>query len=203
MKLIEYLPKFLQEIIEFKELFESDDIELENLKLRLEKVLNEAIINSAEDYGLERYEKMLNITNISDKLDIRRLNILLKLNNKVKYTYKWLISKLNEILGNDNYKIYYDFNNYELTIEVSLDYSEIGEVFKKFLQEVIPANIKLDYRFYSNFKCNHGAIVVDKSYVSLCTEINRYIDDISVNQHSIVGVNLNVKDYIQIEEVEK
>lgn len=37
MKLIEYLPNFMQDIKEFKELFSAEDIEIEQLKIAIKK----------------------------------------------------------------------------------------------------------------------------------------------------------------------
>ena len=61
MKLIEYLPNFMQDIKEFKELFSAEDIEIEQLKVAIEKIFSEIIVKTAEGYGLDRYEKIYQI----------------------------------------------------------------------------------------------------------------------------------------------
>jgi len=62
MKIIEYVPNFLQEVREFKILSNIEDEELEKLKLQIDNILKEVIVNTSEDYGLKRYEKIYNIT---------------------------------------------------------------------------------------------------------------------------------------------
>ena len=54
MKLNDYMPPYLSNIREFKQIFSTEDIELENLLLEVNKIPNEIIVKTAESYGLER-----------------------------------------------------------------------------------------------------------------------------------------------------
>jgi len=60
-------------------------------------------------YGLDRYEKIYNLSNDTNDLTARRYNILAKINNRVPYTMNWLKNKLNNTIGKENYKINIDF----------------------------------------------------------------------------------------------
>lgn len=164
MKLIEYLPEFLQEIKEFKALFESENIEIENLRGRLDEIINESLVNTAKGYGLERYEKIYNIKNMQSTIDTRRILILLRMNNRTQYTYKWLINVLNETIGNRNYKLLLDYNNYKLYIDISLDHTEAMKLLKKDLVKQIPANIEIEYTLFSNMEITTECLMRQKSY---------------------------------------
>ena len=83
MKLNDYMPPYLSNIREFKQIFSTEDIELENLLLEVNKIPNEIIVKTAESYGLERYEKIYGIKNIAETLEARRVAILLKINSNV------------------------------------------------------------------------------------------------------------------------
>ena len=60
-KLIEHLPRFLRDIKEYKETCSVEEIELKNLESKIEEIIIEASAETANSYGLERYEKVLNI----------------------------------------------------------------------------------------------------------------------------------------------
>lgn len=143
MKLIEYLPEFLREMREFKELFTIEDIELEKLSKAIEDTTKETIVNTAESYGLERYEKIYRITDIAETIEGRRTNILFKMNSKAPYTFQWLINTLNVAIGEGNYSIEMDYENYKLTINVLAIYKNIAKDLEKSLRKEIPANLVL------------------------------------------------------------
>ena len=71
MKIIEYLPPVLAEIREFKILGESEDLQLNNLKYEINSLTNELFVTTAEGVGLDRWEKILNITNSSTDVEFR------------------------------------------------------------------------------------------------------------------------------------
>ena len=58
MNLIKYMPPFLKEVREFKEIFGAEDIQIEKLNNQINSMLREVIVKTAEDYGLRRYEKI-------------------------------------------------------------------------------------------------------------------------------------------------
>lgn len=56
------------------------------------------------------------------------------MNNRTPYTLKWLRSKLDEMVGKENYTLKIDYNSYTLTIRFDAFYSEATEIFKKTLK---------------------------------------------------------------------
>lgn len=181
MKLIEYLPKFMQDIREFKELFSSEDIEIEKLNAAIEKITDEVIVKRAQDYGLERYEKIYNTVNTSSNLETRRLNILSKMNNRTPFTIKWLQSKLNEMVGKENYTLEINYNSYTLTIRFDAFYSEATEIFKKDLKKQIPANILLGITLYSYCDTYIGSTIIQKEYKTLTIDASTIIEKEQIN----------------------
>ena len=198
MKLINYLPYFLSNVLEFKELFNSEDIELENLRAGIDSILKEVIVNTAESYGLERYEKIFNITNISPNLDTRRINILLKMNNNIPPTYKWLLNKLNELVGEGNYKITPDFNNYKLRIDFLLKYTEAGEIIKQELKRKMPANIELTATFYTKINLAMGGSIKKIDYQKLNVILEEETEKYTINNVNVNSSNISSQDYSDI-----
>ena len=153
MKLIEYLPNFMQDIKEFKELFSTEDIEIEQLKIAIEKIFSEIIVKTVESYGLKKYEKMYKIINIAETIEARRVNILFKINNRIPFTSKWLISTLNEAIGKDNYKIDILNDKYIVNIGINYKYKDSAKELNKDLKQTLPANLEVVVYLFQENEC--------------------------------------------------
>ena len=203
MKLNEYMPPFLKDVREFKEIFNVEDIEIEKLKKEVDNILKEVIVKTAENYGIKRYEKIYNITNPSKTIEARRMQILFKINNRVPYSYKWLINTINEAIGEENYKITAEFNNYKLHIEIDLIYTEAAEILKKDLVKKMPANIELDYRLKASGNCWYGTILVQKTYMFLKTIVDKETYNEKAKLTQKFAGNMQVQEYLDIKECER
>ena len=148
MKLIEYIPLFLQSIREYQLIFNVEDVEIEKLKEQVEKILKEVVVETAQGYGLDRYEKIYNIQNNTTDIATRRYTILSKINNRLPYSLNWLKNKLNNTIGKDNYKIEVDYDNYSIKIEIMALYKDIALLLNMDLKEQLPANLQITVNLF-------------------------------------------------------
>lgn len=146
MKIIEYLPSVLAEIREFKVLGEAEDLQLDNLKTEINSLTNELFVTTAERVGLDRWEKILNITNSSTDVEFRRFRILSRLNS----FGLTLNQRLSSIVGSGNYKADYYFKEYRLKVSLTLDTKEYEKEVRRMLDEVVPANLLIDFGLLYN-----------------------------------------------------
>ena len=167
MKIIEYIPNFLQNVREFKIISNLEDEELENIRLQIDKILKEVVVETSESYGLERYEKIYNINTINEDIDIRRFNIISKINNKAPFTIKWLDNKLKKLVGEENYKINVDYNNYKVTISIVYLFGDIANTLQKDLIELLPANLIIQINLFSNCNLHLANIAHEKQHIKL------------------------------------
>lgn len=167
MKTIEYMPNFLQNVREFKIMSNLEDEELEKLKLQIDNILKEVIVNTSEDYGLQRYEKIYNINVVSDDIDVRRFNIISKINNNAPFTYRWLDNKLKQLVGENNYKINIEYDNYKVIISIAYLFGDIANTLQKDLRELLPANLVLQINLFSNCNLYLASIVHEKQHIKL------------------------------------
>lgn len=167
MKIIEYMPNFLQDVREFKIISNSEDEELEKLKIQIDNILKEVIVNTSKDYGLRRYEKIYNINVVSDDIEVRRRNVLSKMNNKIPFSLKWLDNKLKQLVGEGNYKINIDYNNYKLIISVFYLFENIKDTLQKELIYLLPANLIIQMNLFSNCNLYLASIVHEKQRIKL------------------------------------
>lgn len=133
-------------IREYKQLGATEDAELANIWEVLDRIRSELYINTAESLGLERWESILGIVNTSDDVAFRRFRILSRLNS----TNFTLNQRLTAIVGADNYKIDYYFKEYKLKVSLTLDTKEYEKEVRRMLDEVVPANLIIDFGLLYN-----------------------------------------------------
>lgn len=197
MKLVEYMPPYLKNVLEFNKIFDAEDIEVENMRYSINTMLREVIVKTARSYGLKRYEKIYNITNEAETIEARRMNILFKINNRVPYTLRWLINTLNESIGEENYKLV--ANGYELHITINLEYTEAAEMLKSNLVKQIPANIQLDYQLETKINEFVGAAISRQDYINLNAVAFERIEDLKINENNDIGINVINKEYVNLQ----
>ena len=192
-KLIEYMPPFLKNVREFNKIFDAEDIELEELDYNLKKMLTEVIVKMADSYGLDRYENIYNINNTSNNIEIRRINILNKINDILPFTLKWLHNKLEEALGEGNFHIDIDYNNYSIKITILGLSMEIADIYRENLRQQLPANMVIVFDLQINNNIVIGSTIVQKEYNTM-----------KVNQDILKEYEtINEKDYIRAISIQK
>lgn len=141
MKYIDYYPPVLKEIREIRIIGEAMDNELELARSERDKTSREFFVCTAENIGLERLEKFLNI-NVSniDDVELRRFNILAKLMRNKKY----LIDVLNSLIGEMGYTLRYYADEQRLEVVLDLERKDYLNGVKELLEEFVPVNIELN-----------------------------------------------------------
>lgn len=141
-KLIDYLPQYVQEFVEIKEIMNTEQPEIDLLWEASEAAFNDQFIQNATEYGVGRWEAILDISpKDTDTLYERQFRILTRLNQELPYTINRLKEVLTILCGADGYSIVLVPNEYTLTVKLALsnvnNYSDVEELLKK----VIPANM--------------------------------------------------------------
>lgn len=145
-QLIEYLPEFLRDVREYKAIL-TDGVqpEIEALFKAIERVLNNQFIETSDEYGVSRWEKMLGITPQSTyTLDERKFTILTRMNEQLPYTMTSLSQRLENLCGKDGYSIALDANAFTLSVGVALTAQSSLKDVSAMLENVVPANIVLN-----------------------------------------------------------
>lgn len=156
--LIKYLPLVLQNIEEFKALYSAEDVEINNLYEALQTLLKDQFVHEATENGIKRWEKLLKIIpGVDDTLDMRRFEILNRLNIKIPYTITMLRNKIQALYGNDC-NIKYISDTYTLNITVpSITGKELLNL-NSMLDVIVPAN--LIWNIIVNSKINRKRLYV-------------------------------------------
>lgn len=137
-----YLPDVVKGIREFDEICNAANPEFRLLYECVNKVFDNQFISNAGVEGIKRYENIVGIkANVSDSLDIRRADVLSKWDNELPYTYKRLVVRLNNLIGNDKYLLNLEPDKYFLDLKVIDEDYKVMRVIHDMLKEMIPANI--------------------------------------------------------------
>lgn len=193
--LIEYMPPFLKNIREYNQIFNAEDIELQNLNVDMNLLLTEVIVNSANSFGLDRYEKIYGIKTSSTNIEARRAAILTKINSRVPFTYKWLYSQLKENFGEDGFEIKIDYDNYKIEIIIKGIYSEVADILIQSFYEKLPANMQQNFSLITQGNYNMGAVIVQKENDTLVVDTSIIHKEENINNDVDVGAMIT-----QIEE---
>ena len=141
-KIIEYIPYELQDIVDYQEIANA----VENYYLlkvdELEKLKDNINILKCDEATVIYFENLLDIIPKSDAtLDERRYSIWLKMNSKIPYTEQWLRHWLTNILGDNNYKLEFDYGDYSFILKMTLSSQNKFDTVVAMLDTVVPAHI--------------------------------------------------------------
>ena len=179
---LDYLPKVVRTIKEFEVLGDAENPEINNLWLDNQIVLNNQFINTLDEQGCTRWEKMLDITpKGTATVEDRRLAILARINASLPYTYRQLENFLRNICA-DDYTMTLDNENYTLTVLLSLSRQNQFDEVSNLLARVIPANlicnVSLKYNQYKIIKPYRYRLLVNYTCHEIRVEEN-FADDVN------------------------
>ncbi len=157
----EYLPPPVAEAEEFKALVNTENPEFNIILEELKTAYKELFILTAENWGLEMWEKALDIIpesteNSEDVLRQRRAEILSRLYTGTPYTFRRVYEILCELCGGSDYiKMEYSDNDYTLDTLLSLKVKNLQKTILELLERLTPANISLKMNLDYN---THGRL---------------------------------------------
>lgn len=153
--LVSYLPTFMQKYKEPMVALDAENPEFNLIWLAADRCLRNRFISTADEYGISRFEKMLDIHPASDDtLEVRRRRVQARWLNSLPYTIKSLKDLLFNLYGK-NYAVSENFNEgYTLIITLYFlpegENTEINEI----LEKIIPENLILKVIYENPLKGN-------------------------------------------------
>lgn len=137
-----YLPHTLRNLKEFQEIDKAETPELVALLEAVDKTLNNMYIETADEDGIARFEKILSIYPADDDtLDVRRFRVQTKWNDQLPYTEEELRGRLATLCGKDGYSINVSYEDYSMEVKVALVNKEILPLVSELLNNMVPCNM--------------------------------------------------------------
>lgn len=171
--LLSYWMPILRQLKEFKEIAKAEEPEIRLILEAIDRTLANMFIETADEYGIKRFEKMMGIyPEDEDNLEQRRLNILIKWGDKVPYTYRTLYDRLYSLCGGeDKFSIVKRYAEYLIEITTHLGVKGSLDAVQEFLVEMLPCNMVLDL---TNI-LNEGSTTVGIRPVTVATTAFSYL----------------------------
>ena len=141
-----YLPPFLKEFLELREILGAEEPEFQELVKQYDDVLKDNFIITATERGIARFESTLGIRpNASASLETRRSAVLTKWWDATPYTLRTLKNRIALIQGNSNIQISFDKDNpYCIQIVTRLETAGQVDDLAYIIQTMLPANLEVD-----------------------------------------------------------
>lgn len=190
---MDYLPEVVGRTADFQVIMDkAEQPEIDGAWAETVRVLNNGFIESADEYGVSRWEGILRIVpRATEGLADRKFRILTRINEHLPYTLRTLHHMLATLCGADGYSISLNHGDYEIRVRIGLFVKNQYEEAKALLERVLPANLVLDIRLLYN---THR-IVGGFSHRELARYAHRQVrEDVLVhdaalrrNTHSVLG----------------
>lgn len=155
--LLSYWMPVLRNLKEFKEIAKAEEPEIRNILEAIDRTLNNMFIETADEYGIERFEKMMGIyPEEGADLETRRFEVSVKWNDKLPYTEETLNNLLLVLCGENGYGLTMDYDNYKLIVKLALENEHNFDEVAEMLDRVVPANLVTFITLFNNHTILNG-----------------------------------------------
>ena len=142
MSMKDLWPPIMQELKEFQKIAEIEETFFNRLQQEIQNIVDDQFIQTATERGIARREKMLKISPFADDtLETRRFRVQGVWNDKLPYTYRVLLERLDSLCGPDGYVMELNAGEYSLNIKIELTRKRMFDEVVKISRQMVPANI--------------------------------------------------------------
>lgn len=141
-EIMDLWPSIMREFKEFQKIAEIEEPLFEQLEQAIKDIVNDQFIQTATERGIAEREKILKISPFADDtLETRRFRVQGTWNNKLPYTYRVLLERLDSLCGPDGYVMELNAGEYSLNIKIELTKKRMFDEVVKISKQIVPANI--------------------------------------------------------------
>lgn len=179
--LVSYLPLFLREYQELTAALQAEDPEFTLIWSGTDRALKNQFIETADEYGLSRFETMLGIlVSKEDTVESRRRRVQARWFNSLPYTYLAFFKRLAALCGDSRFVITKEYEYYRIEIDTNLE--EFGQVeeLEHLVDYMLPCNMIVVLRnyllcraeakiFFAGVPCSHFEFLITNDERSVTT----------------------------------
>lgn len=135
-------PDIFSNIPDIKKIYEINEKQIDELENAVTQLDNDIFFETMSEERIERWEKILSIVNSKNStLEDRRIKIHAKVIEKLPYTYRNLMKRMDVLCGEGNYRIDYEY--VKLTIILNIFGLNMAEDVQELLEKIIPLNMSI------------------------------------------------------------
>lgn len=189
-KLMEHLPEFYYEILEFVELTDTEMTELVSVQKAVDRLFDDQFVMTASETALKRREQMLGIQAdpTTETIDFRRKRIINRYSTKPPFTIRYLQERLDYLVGAGRAVVSVDPDRFIITVTADIKDAAIFKEVDRTVKTTIPANLvyqqntaledvlslsehlKMQALFW-NYKMDDTWLLGEKPFVAYGTEV--------------------------------
>ena len=130
---------------EFQQIAIAENPEFNKLTECIHKCLQDSFIHDATEYGVGRWEKMLDIVPTpTETLEERKIRVLTYLNIRLPYTWRVLNEMISSFVTENNFTMKYINDISKLIIRIKVDSEGAYYTIATLLKNVVPQNVVID-----------------------------------------------------------
>lgn len=139
-----YVPPFLLNYGELKQLYESENPEFKKLNIEADNLLDNQFIGSTNEKGIARYEALLGISGMQEySLEERQIKVYTAWIDDIPYTFNTLKERIERLCGKGNFTLLVNNIEHKVIITTHLEYQLQSEELERMLDIILPANMVL------------------------------------------------------------
>lgn len=143
--LISYLPPFIAEYKETNVTLTAENPEFILVWEAAERVLKNEFIETADEYGISKFELLLGIfPSRDDTLENRRTRVKSRWFLILPYTWRMFLKKLSGLCGENNFLVEMEADYYRIVLKVQLELFGQVEDLEQIIENMIPCNMVTD-----------------------------------------------------------
>lgn len=174
--ILSYLPQILYEIKELQTVADIENPTLETVWDLVESVLNNQFILTADERGINRHEKILEIkSGATETLETRKFRVMSRYQEQAPYTYPILKGLLNSLLGEGKYELTRSAVEKWVRVKLELTVAREFEVVELLLERVTPQNmilhVELRYNTWNKVKSLTWADLFNRKWREVKDEV--------------------------------
>lgn len=143
-------PDIIINIPDIAEIYEASEQQCQDLEEDAEQMDKNLFLDQMDEAVIARWESMLGIVPLDDdKLTDRRFRVKVKALEKLPYSYRVMIRKLDTICP-EGHEVIISENKDEIEIKISLKSKKMVEDVKKLMEDILPLNMVYKVRIIWN-----------------------------------------------------
>lgn len=142
-RLLRYLPEFMQDLVEFRELTEASLAEFDAIEAAAQRAFDDQFVMSAGAAAVRRREQMLGIQAdpSAETLDFRRKRLINRYSTKPPFTIRYLQQQLDTLLGEGLTVVAVDPHSFILTVTADIGDAALFHEVERTVRVIKPANL--------------------------------------------------------------
>lgn len=195
--LYENLPIYFKKVKEFIQILSAHGYEIDKLDGNIQDIYNNFFVQTADISTLSYYERLLDIApSPGDTLSYRRNRIIQQLSLVPQFDINWLITKLNELYGKDEYTLNVNSEECTLDVDITDDVYDSVRLFYDFIWDIIPAHIAIPVKQYTDTDITVGVYAGVIPSTTIMSYINSGTSGINLVLYTGILVEGKIKTVI-------